>query len=101
MGAGGCFFKTLNYASVNEDWRTEAEALRPGPEDTVLCVTGSGDRPLALLALRPRRGAGGRRPRSPPPAAPPPPAAGGFCPPRLQMIEMGVIYQGRWERFYR
>ncbi|MFN2387268.1 MAG: DUF3419 family protein [Thermoanaerobaculia bacterium] len=45
------FFETLNYASVNEDWRTEAQALRPGTTDRILCVTGSGDRPLNLLAV--------------------------------------------------
>jgi len=139
MGAGGCFFKTLNYASVNEDWRTEAEALRPGPEDTVLCVTGSGDRPLDLLALGPRRvvaidvnpaqnhllalkvaamrryGYGefaafvGLAPADPrwrrhallALAGDLDPAARGFWAAHLQMIEMGVIYQGRWERFYR
>ncbi len=47
------FFKDLNYSSCNEDWRTEAEALRVGPDDRVLCVTGSGDRPLNLLLARP------------------------------------------------
>ncbi len=49
------FYERLNYSSVNEDWRCEAEALRLGPADDVLCVTGSGDRPLDLLALGPRR----------------------------------------------
>ena len=44
------FFTTLNYASVNEDWRTEAEALRLSGGERVLCVTGSGARPLDLLA---------------------------------------------------
>ena len=39
------FFSTLNYASVNEDWRTEAEALRLLGGERVLCVTGSGARP--------------------------------------------------------
>jgi S-adenosylmethionine-diacylglycerol 3-amino-3-carboxypropyl transferase len=48
------FFETLNYSSVNEDWRTEAAALQVGSGDRVLCVTGSGDRPLDLLALGPR-----------------------------------------------
>jgi S-adenosylmethionine-diacylglycerol 3-amino-3-carboxypropyl transferase len=47
------FFSTLNYSSVNEDWRTEARALAVGPDDRVLCVTGSGARPLALLAEAP------------------------------------------------
>lgn len=49
------FFERLNYSSVNEDWRCEAQALRLGPTDDVLCVTGSGDRPLDLLMLEPRR----------------------------------------------
>lgn len=49
------FFETLNYSSVNEDWRTEAAALQLRPSDHVLCVTGSGARPLDLLALGPER----------------------------------------------
>jgi S-adenosylmethionine-diacylglycerol 3-amino-3-carboxypropyl transferase len=49
------FFRTLNYASVNEDWRTEAAALRPAEGDALLCVTGSGDRPLDLLAVAPMK----------------------------------------------
>jgi S-adenosylmethionine-diacylglycerol 3-amino-3-carboxypropyl transferase len=48
------FSETLNYASCNEDWRTEWEALAIEPEDTVLCVTGSGDRPLDLLPQNPK-----------------------------------------------
>ena len=47
------YFRMLNYSSINEDWRTEASALVPGPADSVLCVTGSGARPLDLLALGP------------------------------------------------
>lgn len=54
-GAGGRFFASLNYSSVNEDWRTEAAALSVTGRDSVLCVTGSGARPLDLLALGPRR----------------------------------------------
>jgi S-adenosylmethionine-diacylglycerol 3-amino-3-carboxypropyl transferase len=48
--ASNRFDETLNYSSVNEDWDTELLALRAGPGDRVLCVTGSGARPLALLA---------------------------------------------------
>jgi S-adenosylmethionine-diacylglycerol 3-amino-3-carboxypropyl transferase len=48
------FTATLNYSSVNEDWRTEAAALRVGPGDAVLAITGGG-RPLDLLALDPGR----------------------------------------------
>ena len=49
------FRETLNYASCNEDWRAEWEALAIKPDDTVLCVTGSGDRPLDLLPQNPKR----------------------------------------------
>lgn len=49
------FFATLNYSSCNEDWRTERRALQIGPSDRVLCVTGSGDRPLHLLLDDPER----------------------------------------------
>jgi S-adenosylmethionine-diacylglycerol 3-amino-3-carboxypropyl transferase len=44
------FFETLNYSSVNEDWRSEAAALQLSDGDRVICVTGSGARPLDLLA---------------------------------------------------
>lgn len=47
------FARTLNYSSVNEDWRTEYAALQLCGEDRVLCVTGSGDRPLDLLVAAP------------------------------------------------
>lgn len=43
------FFATLNYSSCNEDWRTERRALQIGRGARVVCVTGSGDRPLHLL----------------------------------------------------
>lgn len=49
------FFSSLNYTSCNEDWRTEQRALRVGPDDRVLAVAGSGDRPLHLLLQRPRQ----------------------------------------------
>lgn len=39
----------LNYSFGNEDWRTEQQALRIQPQDHVLCITASGDRPLNLL----------------------------------------------------
>lgn len=51
----GRFARTLNYASVNEDWRTESAALQVTAEDRVLCVTGGGDRPLDLLVIAPAR----------------------------------------------
>jgi S-adenosylmethionine-diacylglycerol 3-amino-3-carboxypropyl transferase len=44
------FFRSINYSSVNEDWRTELAGLKLSPGSRVLCVTGSGDRPLDLLA---------------------------------------------------
>lgn len=43
------FFSLLRYSFGNEDWRTEEEALEIQPQDHVLCITASGDRPLNLL----------------------------------------------------
>jgi len=43
------FFSRLSYSLGNEDWETEHRALNLKPEDRVLCITGSGDRPLHLL----------------------------------------------------
>ena len=43
------FFSLLRYSFGNEDWRTEEEALNIQPDDYVLCITASGDRPLNLL----------------------------------------------------
>ena len=48
------FMTTLNYASCNEDWRSEWDALKIKPNDRVLCITGSGDRPLNLLLQNPK-----------------------------------------------
>ena len=48
------FMTTLNYASCNEDWRSEWDALEIKPNDRVLCITGSGDRPLNLLLQNPK-----------------------------------------------
>ncbi len=45
----GKFFSLLRYSFGNEDWRTEEEALDIQPNDTILCITASGDRPLNLL----------------------------------------------------
>lgn len=44
------FYKRLSYSFGNEDWKTEQEALQLTKNDRVLCVTGSGDRPLNLLS---------------------------------------------------
>lgn len=45
----GDFYSRLSYSYGNEDWRTEQQALALESGDRVLCVTGSGDRPLNLL----------------------------------------------------
>ncbi len=42
------FFETLNFASSNEDGRSELAALG-GKADKMLCLTGSGTRPLDML----------------------------------------------------
>lgn len=132
------FADTLNYSSVNEDWRTEARALRVGPGDRVVAITGGG-RPLDLLALAPERVvaidavpaqtalleleaaamraldfddyaaflglAGARRAwrrgtlgRLLPGL---PPEARRFWEAHRGMAARGVLYQGRWERFFR
>jgi S-adenosylmethionine-diacylglycerol 3-amino-3-carboxypropyl transferase len=43
------FFSRLSYSFGNEDWRTEREALQIKPDNKVLCISASGDRPLHLL----------------------------------------------------
>lgn len=43
------FFSRLSYSFGNEDWQTEKEALKIQPNDRIVCVTASGDRPLNLL----------------------------------------------------
>lgn len=43
------FFSRLSYSLGNEDEETEHLALNIQPQDRILCVTGSGDRPLHLL----------------------------------------------------
>lgn len=43
------FFQRLSYSFGNEDWLTEHKALRISPEDHILTITASGDRPLNLL----------------------------------------------------
>ncbi len=45
----------LLYSSVNEDAQSEIRALELGAEDLLLCITGSGARPLDLLAEGPKR----------------------------------------------
>lgn len=132
------FESTLNYSSVNEDWRTEARALQIGASDTVLAITGGG-RPLDLLALGPASvvgidfvpaqsalleleaaalktlpfeayaaflgltGSSRRRRRRtlerllPALSA----SARAFWTASAGLVERGVLYQGRWERFFR
>lgn len=43
------FFSRLSYSFGNEDWTTERRALQLKPQDRVVCITASGDRPLNLL----------------------------------------------------
>lgn len=43
------FFNRLNYSFGNEDWETESKALKIKPDDSIVCITASGDRPLNLL----------------------------------------------------
>lgn len=43
------FYHRLSYSLGNEDWKTEEKALCIRPEDSVLAITASGDRPLNLL----------------------------------------------------
>jgi S-adenosylmethionine-diacylglycerol 3-amino-3-carboxypropyl transferase len=43
------FFSRLSYSLGNEDGCTEKHALNIQPQDKVLCITASGDRPLNLL----------------------------------------------------
>jgi len=46
----GNFYSRLSYSFGNEDWRTEQKALKIRPNNRVLCITASGDRPLNLLS---------------------------------------------------
>jgi S-adenosylmethionine-diacylglycerol 3-amino-3-carboxypropyl transferase len=55
MKATHSFFTKINYSACNEDSESERKALRLGPEDTVLCITGSGARALDLLVDQPKR----------------------------------------------
>ncbi len=43
------FYNRLNYSLGNEDWNVEEQALCIKPNDYIICVTASGDRPLHLL----------------------------------------------------
>ena len=47
------FFHQIVYSAANEDSRSELRALQLNTEDRVLCITGSGSRPLDLLTAVP------------------------------------------------
>lgn len=47
------FFNQIVYSAENEDPAAEMQALDIGEDDRVLCVTGSGSRPLSLLTESP------------------------------------------------
>lgn len=49
------FFEKINYSACNEDSESERKALRLTADDTVLCITGSGARPLDLLVDNPKK----------------------------------------------
>ncbi|OJJ19351.1 hypothetical protein BKI52_21300 [marine bacterium AO1-C] len=49
------FFTKINYSASNEDSESERKALQLTPQDVVLCITGSGARPLDLLVDAPQK----------------------------------------------
>lgn len=49
------FFEKINYSACNEDSESERKALRLTKKDTILCITGSGARPLDLLIDSPKK----------------------------------------------
>lgn len=49
------FFSRLSYSFGNEDPQTELDALQIQPDNDVLCITASGDRPLHLLLDNPKK----------------------------------------------
>lgn len=131
------FLQTVNYASVNEDWRAEAEGLRLIDGARALTITGSGDRALDLLAfadvdvvsidavpaqnhlLRLKMAALHALPpadylgflglRAMPAAErlrrldalPLPVASRAWWSGRRRLVARGVVYQGRFERYFR
>jgi S-adenosylmethionine-diacylglycerol 3-amino-3-carboxypropyl transferase len=48
------FLEMINYSSSNEDSNSELRALCISQDDSILCITGSGARPLDLLTKAPR-----------------------------------------------
>jgi S-adenosylmethionine-diacylglycerol 3-amino-3-carboxypropyl transferase len=49
------FFGKINYSASNEDSESERRSLTLNNNDTVLCITGSGSRPLDLLIDCPKK----------------------------------------------
>lgn len=49
------FFNKIIYSAANEDSNSERKALGLHDKDVVLCITGSGARPLDLLADQPQK----------------------------------------------
>jgi len=47
------FLEKVNYSSCNEDGESEIKSLRISHKDRILCITGSGARPLDLLIKKP------------------------------------------------
>lgn len=47
------FLETVNYSSCNEDGDSELRSLHIGEKDRIVCITGSGARPLDLLIKKP------------------------------------------------
>ncbi|MFK7827524.1 MAG: DUF3419 family protein [Oligoflexales bacterium] len=47
------FFSKINYSAANEDGNSERGFLSIGSHDRVLCITGSGSRPLDLIVDKP------------------------------------------------
>ena len=131
------FLETVNYSSCNEDANSEYRALEISSKDSVLCITGSGARPLDLLVKSPGEVTaidfnprqkylldlkmaalkvleyeeflqfigvtfskerestyhGLRRLLSP--------EARSFWDGESSMLKKGVLYQGRWEKYFR
>lgn len=53
MNKDQAFFNRFSYTLGNEDWDNEYDALQIVPEDNILCISASGDRPLNLLCKKP------------------------------------------------
>ena len=49
------YLNRINYSASNEDTNSERTALQIQNSDTVLCLTGSGDRVLSLIVDQPKK----------------------------------------------